>query len=256
MISIKKIAAIAAALATIATMSITASAADWSQCSYADNDPSTVKIISLNDDGVTFTTSTKSTDICKARITLDKILKNPDDYSKIAKMTWTVTYSIPDDFEAESLSGGTYATNKNSDGYTIRADGETENTWKDTTYTIDDQVEFTDKTPEKDGEMVFMDWSYADIGSKNVSVTISNYKIFDADGNEIEQIAYGEYGAEEVIEQTAEETTAAPASDNLENIQIEDNAKTGSVAPIIAVSALALSASTGIALSKKSKNDR
>lgn len=248
------LAGLCACSAIMATMGVSVSAADWSQASYADNDPNTVKIISADANGVTFTTTDLQTDICKARITLDKILKNPDDYSKIAKMTWNVTYEgVTPDFVTEggALSGGTYATNKNSEGYNIKAEEAEDGSfiWEDKVYTTTDSVTFDEgETPEKDGEMVFMDWSFANIGSQNIKVTVSDLKIFDKDGNEIEQLGYGEY----VVADTApslEEDTTVPE----DGIVKEDSAKTGNVETVVlAASALVASACV---LAKKNKED-
>ena len=80
-----------AALASV--MTIPVSAADWSQASYADNDPNTGKIIESGADYVTFTNTGESTDIAKCRITLDKVIKNSDDAKNVWKMTWKVRYN-------------------------------------------------------------------------------------------------------------------------------------------------------------------
>lgn len=245
----KKIAAVFAAAAAIASMSVTVSAADWSQMSWADNDPNTCKFIEATADGVTFTNSVVNTDVSKTRLTLDKILKNPDDYSKIKKMTWTCTYKgITPEFRSDiGLSGGTWATNVNAQGYTIRPeyDDDDNQLWEDKDYVIEDFVEWgvDDKPacPEKDGEMVFMDWSNADIAKQGVTLTISNLKIFDADGNEIEQLGYEEWNGESEdgpikhgseggaaeTEAPVAETPAAETSDAEEtaNTGLDDSAK-------------------------------
>lgn len=266
----KKIAAVCAAAAAMAAMAVSVSAADWSQTSYADNDPNTVKIVETTKDGVKFTNGIVNTDIAKARITLDKILKNPDDYSKIRKMTWTVTYDgVTPDFESEiGISGGTWATNVNAQGYTIRPeyDENDKAIWDKTQYVIEDFAEWgvddKPKCPEKDGEMVFMDWSNADIASQGVTVTISNFKIFDADGNEIEQLGFGEYSengaaAEEKPEEKPEET---PADDGKEeepeskpgyDVVEEPSAETGNEGIFVAMAAVAASAITLGATRKK-----
>ena len=252
-----------AALAAASAMAVTVSAADWSQASYADNDPSTVKMISQTTDGITFTTSDSNGDICKARITLNKVLANPADYSKIATAEWTVTYTgVSSAYTNYQLSGGTYFVNSNSEGYNLDADEIDENdvgTWKNDTYTVTDS--FTVTTPlTEDGEIVFMDWSMADIGGAGIEVTISDFKMYDASGAEIAQLGYGEYSADEavdepvdapadeVIDEPAEtETTEAPASD-----EVVENAKTGNTGLAAAVAAIACAASA-IAITSKRK---
>ena len=269
----KKIAAVCAAAAAIAATSVSVSAADWSQTSYADNDPNTVKIVSVDENGITFQNTVVNTDICKARITLDKILKNPEDYSKIRKMTWTVTYKgITPDFVSDiGLSGGTWATNTDSTGYTLKpeCDENDKAIWDKTEYTMEDYAEWgvgdAPACPEKDGEMVFMDWSYADIAKQDVTVTISDYKIYDADGNEIEQLGFGEYVAsaandaapaeteaskpETTDDGKTEESESQPGHDNA----LEDSAKTGNPGILFAVAGAGVS-SLALKLTKKKRD--
>ena len=193
------VAAIAVMTSAIVMNGITVSAADWSQASYADSDPSTVNIVSTNNDSVTFENSATNTDICKLRITLDKVLKNRDDYAKVASVKWKVTYNnVSPDLTADAFSGGTYLTNGGSVGYTIRCDEYDEENekgiWNETSYSIEDWYDVPKSNPlEKDGELVFMDWSYADIGNQGVSVTVSDLKFYDNDGKEIEQLGYEEW---------------------------------------------------------------
>jgi hypothetical protein len=263
----KKIVSILTAMAAVSAMAMSVSAADWSQCSYADNDPSTLKMISQSADGVVFTNSTTSPDICKARITLDKVLKNPEDYSKIAKMEWTVTYTgVTPELVAEAgLAGGTWATNKNSDGYQIEPENSDEDDnyiWDKDTYTTTDSVTFEDGAPEKDGELVFMDWSYSSIGEQGVNIAITDLKIYDASGNEIEQLGYGEWVDpdtlvdSEVASETAEETTDDTESWTKvgdDDITHEENAETGNMPVAVAVATLALSSAAAVAVKRRTK---
>ena len=263
-----RLAAMAAAAALAASMSIPAAAADWSQTSYADNDPNTVKIISYDNAGVTFTTTETNTDICKARITLDKVLKNPDDYSKIAKAEWTVTYKgVSSAYKGESLSGGTYFVAGNSTGYGIKCDdtdADENPIWNNDTYTVTDSFTASEALT-KDGEIVFMDWSFADIGASGITVTVSDFKMYDASGNEIEQLGNGEYtvSAADDLEDAPDETnTDGIASDETapdEATPVETsadgttpNADTGNTGFAVA-SAIAALAATGIILTKTRK---
>lgn len=192
----------AVAAAAVLMSGISVSAADWSQATYSDGDPSTVKIISTDENGVDFCNSATNTDICKVRITLDKVLKNREDYSKIATMKWKVTYKgVSDALTTDALSGGTYMTNNNSTGYSIRSENYDEENekaiWANSTY---EQVDFynvpEDMPLEKDGELVFMDWSFADITNQGVTVRISDLEIYDKDNNPIEQLGYKEWTPE------------------------------------------------------------
>ena len=260
----KKLISVIAAAAAMSAMAATVSAADWSQASYADNDPATLKMISQDANGITFTTSDSNTDVCKARITLDKVLKNPDDYANIARMEWKVTYNgVTPDLVAEvGLAGGTYVTNTNSSGYTIEPDEYDENdngVWKQSTYSTVDGL--TVENPlEKDGEVVFMDWSFADIGGQGVTVTISDWKIFDSAGNEIEQLAYGEWADaadSDVLEEVPfdnDETETATESESTRIISddtVTENAKTGNTGMAAALAVFALSGTAAVACRKR-----
>lgn len=246
----KKAISTIAAIAAASTMAVSVSAADWSQCSYADNDPTTLKLLEQNSDGVTFTNSDTSPDICKARITIDKILKNTADCSKVAKMEWTVTYTgVTPELVAEAgLAGGTYAIDRNSTGYQIEPDSSDDDDnyiWDKDTYSTVDSVEFEDGISDTEGEIVFMDWSYASIGEQGVKVSITDLKIYDKDGNELEQLGYGEWldpATAEATEDTAEEApaeTEAPVEEDThtpgdDDMTKEDNAETGNLDWVVA----------------------
>lgn len=269
------ISACALAAALCGTMAITVAAADWSQASYADNDPNTVKMISQTNTSITFTTTDTNTDICKARITLDKVLENPEDYSKIAKVEWKITYAgVTPDFKGEALSGGTYVTNTNSEGYSIKPDEVDANdnpVWKNDVYTTTDKLDVTAPL-EKDGEIVFMDWSFADIGAAGITVTISDFKMFDASGNEIAQLGNNEWAegipndeledldendvsntSDDLEETTTEIVTQPPVgTEQVTNDNIVANANTGNPGAAIA-GAVASLAAVGIILTKKRK---
>ena len=272
-------------------------AADWSQASYADSDPNTVHVVSTDENSATFSNSATNTDICKLRITLDKVLKNRDDYAKVASVKWTVTYNgVSPDLKADALSGGTYLTNNGSVGYTIRCDEYDEENekaiWNNTSYSVEDSYEVPEDTPlEKDGELVFMDWSYADIGNQGVSVTVSDLKFYDKDGKEIEQLGYKEWTEEmsaDVVDsgsgnpthtessaETAE--TSATVDEDVQSdvpsdsedeklseteaqetevaVPIETAPATGDAGTYASIIALA-GASVGLALTKKKRSDK
>lgn len=268
----KNCLAVVAAVATMAAMATSVSAADWSQVSYADNDPNTGKIVSYDADGFEFANTDANADLCKARITLEKVLKNPKDFDKVRKLSWTVTYNnVSDKFTGEALSGGSYITCTNSTGYKIEPDewdeANDKPVWKSTTYSVDDVCELPDDmTLVEDGELVFMDWSFSNIGDFGITVSISNFKMFDKDGNEIEQLGLNEFNAEavsdveeaepvvdtEVKEDTTEvETTAEPVASD-DTTKEDTTPKTGnSVVPVV-FAAVAMLGAAGT-MSKKSK---
>lgn len=217
----KKIFASIAAVAAASALTLSVSATDWEKASYADGDPSTVKIVATDENSVT-ATSTSDGGWIKIRITLDKILENPEDISNIKSGSWKVTYkglSSYDGTDIGWLGGGTYAATGNSVTYGISPAEWTEEgtvVWDDT-ITLDDSFKWllpssvpTDITT---AEFVFMDWSNQILEDK-VTMTISDFKLFDAAGNEIAQKPYGfveaaEEAAEEATEEAAPEETEA-----------------------------------------------
>ncbi|MBQ5318313.1 MAG: hypothetical protein J6K17_04410 [Oscillospiraceae bacterium] len=211
---ISKISAvIAAAAMAVSMMAVNASATNWANTSYADNDPNTVKIIATDENKVDFTATANGV-AAKARIEAQELL---DDPTAVKSATWKITYTIPEGTAAgNGLGGGCYFGCKNSTGYWLSPDyDEAGNAyWANTTYTLEDSAKFllgTEKL-EVGSELVFMDWSSHEAMS-NITVTISDLKFFDADGNEIAQKAYGASAAEE--EAPAEEATTeeAPAEE-------------------------------------------
>lgn len=193
----KAISGIAAVAMAVSALSVSALAADWSQTGYADNDPNTVNIISTDENGVTFTQGTPG-GACKARLTLDQILADPADVSKIKSGSWDVTYTGLSSLTGTDigwLGGGTYCATCNSAGFGLspKETGEDGKTVWDDTQTVQDSFKYLIEGPAdaSNAEFVFMDWSGQDLVANNITVTVSNLKLFDADGNEIAQKAYG-----------------------------------------------------------------
>ena len=262
----KKISAVAASAALAASMmSLSASAADWSKTGYADDDPTTVTIVSTNADGVTFTQQVAGGS-CKARLTLSEILENPDDVSKVYSGSWDITYtglSSLTGTEIGWLGGGAYCATTNSAGFGLapaeyNEDGTT--VWDDT-QTVQDSFKYLlpSQVPAdaSEAEFVFMDWSGQDLVANGIELTVSNFHIYDKDGNEIAQKAYAgdsaaaeeapaetEAAAEDTaaVEDTAaEETTevAAPAADDTTTSTATGNASAAAIASVMAVAAAA-----------------
>lgn len=212
----KTVSAIAAAAMAVSALSIAATAADWSKTSYADDDPNTVSIVSTDANGVTFTQAVGGGS-CKARITLVDILANPEDASKIKSGSWDVTYtglSSLTGTEIGWLGGGTWAASTNSAGFGLaptetKEDGTT--VWEDT-QTVSDSFKYllpTQVPTDAEAEYVFMDWSGQDLVANNITVTVSNLKFFDEDGNEIAQ---KEYSGAAATEAPAADTTATTST--------------------------------------------
>lgn len=248
---LSSLAAVAAAAAMCAMVSVSASAADWSQTGYADDDPSTVNIISTSADGVVFTQTTDGV-AAKARITLDQMLADPADASKLYSGTWTVVYHGLAGSDIQGVGGGCYAGTCNSTTYWLSPEFN-----EDGTVTWDDEVTVEDSfkyllpsqvpSDASATEYVFMDWANANLVSNNVTIEIKDLKLFDKDGNEIAQKEYS--GAAEAapaedtaVEETAaaEETTeAAPEADTTTPVAATGNTAAASIAAVMAVAGAA-----------------
>ena len=257
---LSSLAAVAAAAAMCAMVSASASAADWSQTGYADDDPSTVSIVSTSADGVVFTQTTDGV-AAKARITLDQVLADPADVSKLYSGTWTVVYHGLAGSDIQGVGGGCYAGTCNSTTYWLSPEFN-----EDGTVTWDDEVSVEDSfkyllpsqvpTDAASTEYVFMDWANANLVSNNVTIEIKDLKLFDKDGNEIAQKEYSgaaETATEEAapaedaaVEETAaeevavEETTeAAPEADATTPVAATGNTAAASIAAVMAVAGAA-----------------
>ena len=251
--NLSSLAAIAAAAALCVSVSAAASAADWSQTGYADGDPATVNIISTSADGVVFTQTADGL-AAKARITLDQILADPADVSKVYSGTWTVVYHGLAGSDIQGIGGGCYAATCNSTTYWISPEFNEDGTvtWEDEV-TVEDGFKWLlpSQVPESaaDSEFVFMDWASANFVSNNVTMEIKDLKLFDKEGNEIAQKEYSaaaapaeEAPAEEapVAEEAPAETEAAPAADTaVTPVAATGNTAVASIAAVMAVAGAA-----------------
>lgn len=236
----KIISSVAAVAMTASLMTVAANAADWSKTAYADDDPTTVEIVSTSADGVTFTQQVAGGS-CKARITLDNVLANAEDVSKIKSGSWKLTYtglSNLNGTEIDWLGGGCYAATGNSTGFSLSPNEWAEDgtvIWEDT-QTVEDSFKYllptSVPTDAASAEFVFMDWSGQDLVANGITLTISDFHLYDEDGNEIAQKDYA--GAVETVADTtadvAVETTTSTAT---------GNAGVASVAAVMAVAGAA-----------------
>lgn len=235
---ISKISAVVAAAAVAVSMAaVSASATNWAKASYADNDPNTVKIIATDENKVSFT-STSDGAACKARVTVSDILE-AGDIEKVKSATWTVTYEIPEGTAAgNGVGGGTYFGCKNSTQYWISPEYDDDGNayWANTTYTATDDAKFLLPTEvlTADSELVFMDWSSHEAITA-MTISISDLKFFDADGNEIAQKAYEGAAAPAA-------DTATPAADSSTTSTATGNVPAAAVAGVMAVAGLAAAA--------------
>lgn len=245
--NMKKILSCTAAVAMAASMmSIAADATNWANASYADNDPNTVKVISVDENKAEFTATADGT-AAKLRITVGELLEEAD-IANVKSATWTVTYTIPEGTAAgNGVGGGTYFGIKNSTSYWISPDYDDDGNayWANTTYTAEDNVKFLLPTDvlAADSELVFMDWSNHE-AITSMTVTISDLKFFDADGNEIAQKAFA--GAAAPAEDTAAAET--PAADT----SATTSTATGNVA-VAAIAGVMALAGAAAAASRKRK---
>ena len=251
--NLSSLAAIAAAAALCVSVSAAASAADWSQTGYADGDPATVNLISTSADGIVFTQSADGL-AAKARITLDQILADPADVSKVYSGTWTVVYHGLAGSDIQGIGGGCYAATCNSTTYWISPEFNEDGTvtWEDEV-TVEDGFKWLlpSQVPENpsEAEFVFMDWACANFVSNNVTMEIKDLKLFDKEGNEIAQKEYSGAAAEAAPAETeaapAEteaapaETEAAPAADTTTPVAATGNTAAASIAAVMAVAGAA-----------------
>ncbi|MGN1100826.1 MAG: hypothetical protein ACI4RG_01445 [Huintestinicola sp.] len=236
------IAAVAAAAALCVSVSATASAADWSQTGYADDDPATVEIVSTSADGVVFTQTTDGV-AAKARITLDQILADPADVSKVYSGSWTIVYHGLAGSDIQGVGGGCYAATCNSATYWLspefNEDGSV--TWADEV-TVEDSFKWllpsNVPTDASQAEFVFMDWANANLVTNGVTIEIRDFKIFDKEGNEIAQKEYS--GAAAAPAEKAPAAEEAPAADTEATpVAATGNTAAASIAAVMAVAGAA-----------------
>lgn len=228
--NMKKIISFAAAAAmTASLMTIAANATNWANASYADNDPNTVKVVSTSEDKAEFTATADGT-AAKLRVVVGDLLEDAD-CANVKSASWTVTYTIPEGTAAgNGVGGGTWFGCKNSTSYWISPDADEDGNayWANTTYTAQDEAKFLLPTDvlNADSELVFMDWSNHEAITA-MTISISDLKFFDADGNEIAQKAYG--GA-----------ASAPAADTAETTSTgTGNTSAAAIAAIMAAAGAA-----------------
>lgn len=236
--NMKKIISSVAAVAMAASlMAVAAEATNWANASYADDDPSTVNVISTSEDKADFTATADGT-TAKLRVSAADLLDDAD-LANVKSASWTVTYTIPEGTAAgNGVGGGTWFACKNSTGYWISPDYDDDGNayWANTTYTAQDDVKFLLPTDglTADSELVFMDWSNHE-AITNMTISISDLKFFDADGNEIAQKAYA--GAAEA---TADTTEEAPAADTAATTSTATgNASAAAIAAVMAAAGVA-----------------
>lgn len=235
----KVLAAIAAAATAVSMIAVSTSATNWANASYADDDPNTVKVISVDENKASFT-ATADGQAAKLRITMNELLEDAD-IANVKSATWTVTYDIPEGTAAANgVGGGTYFGIKNSTGYWISPDYDDDGNayWGSATYTATDEAKFLLPTEvlAADSELVFMDWSNHE-AITTMTVSISDLKFFDGDGNEIPQKAFAGAASAPAAETTAE----APAADDgaATTSATTGNATVASIAAVMAVAGVA-----------------
>lgn len=262
--NIKKIASVAAAAAmAVSIAAVSASAADWSQAGYADDNPDTVNIVSTDENGVVAAQVVDGTAV-KVRLTLDQILADPADVSKVYSGTYKMTYKGLAGTDIQGVGGGLYAATCNSTTFWLspefNEDGSV--TWEDEVVAEDEfKWLLPSQVPESaaDAEFVFMDWSNSNFLSNDVTITVSDLHLFDKDGNEIAQKAYGGAGdaapaPEETTEEAAPETTEEAAP--VENVAPESDdtsasVATGNVSAVAIASVMAVAAAAAVAAKKR-----
>lgn len=261
--NIKKIASVAAAAAmAVSIAAVSASAADWSQAGYADDNPDTVNIVSTDENGVVAAQVVDGTAV-KVRLTLDQILADPADVSKVYSGTYKMTYKGLAGTDIQGVGGGLYAATCNSTTFWLspefNEDGSV--TWEDEVVAEDEfKWLLPSQVPENasEAEFVFMDWSNSNFLSNDVTITVSDLHLFDKDGNEIAQKAYGGSGeaAPEATEEAAPEATEEATDTPVESVaptsdDTSTSAATGNVSAVAIASVMAVAAAAAVASKKR-----
>lgn len=235
----KVLAAIAAAATAASMIAVSASATNWANASYADDNPDTVKVISVDENKASFT-ATADGQAAKLRITVGELLEEAD-VANVKSASWTVTYEIPDGTAAgNGVGGGTYFGIKNSTGYWISPDYDEDGNpyWGSGTYTAADEAKFLLPTEvlAADSELVFMDWSNHEAITA-MTVSISDLKFFDGDGNEIAQKAYAGAASAPAADAPAADNGAATTSAGTGNTTVAAIAAVMAAAGVAAIAA-------------------
>lgn len=248
----KKIISCAAAAAMALSMAaVSASAADWSQTGYADDNPDTINIVSTDANGVVAAQVNDGTAV-KARITLDQVLADPADVANIYRGTYKVTYKGLAGSDIQGVGGGLYAATCNSTTFWVSPEFNDDGTvtWEDEVV-VEDEFKWLlpSQVPEdaSQAEFVFMDWSNSNFVSNDVTITYSDLHLYDKDGNEIAQKEYSGEAAPAAEEAPAEEAPAeeapveevAPASDDVSDSASTGNASAAAIASVMAVAGVA-----------------
>ena len=95
-------AAIAAAAMAVSMMAVNASATNWANATYADNDPNTCKIISVDEEKAVYTATADGLQ-AKLKVCVGDLLDNPE---AVKSATWDITYDFSNATEAGTWLGG------------------------------------------------------------------------------------------------------------------------------------------------------
>ena len=250
----KFLSAIAATATAVSMIAVSASATNWANATYGDDNPDTGTIVSTSENSATIAAAVDGNQI-KLSVHAKDLL-DEENFEKVKSATWNVTYDFSKAETAGSwVGGGTYFVCKNSTGYDLGSyveygeDGPIGYTQD--TVTVEDSAKFLLPTEviTADSELCFIDWSQADcnFASNNVTITISDLKFFDADGNEVAQKAYeGTASAP-----AAEEAPAAAETPAADNGAATTSASTGNMAVASIAAVMAVAGVAAIAAKKR-----
>lgn len=249
---IKKIAAAFAAVAmAVSMMAMSASASNFANVTYGDDDPAMATIVSTSSDSFTFAPTADGLQF-KAKLKATDLIADPAQVGDITKITATITYDSTAKAPHGWLGGGLWTGGGAQDDWGITFG--TEDADKNLVYSgpvsADIEVKFLLPAHHLTADacdMVFIDWSCNAEGNEKlatdgVTITVSNLKFLDKDGNEIAQAEYA--GA--AVEETAAATEEAPAGDT-------ETAAAGTGNTVAAVAAVMAIAGTAALATKKRK---
>jgi len=238
---IKKIvAAFAAAATAVSMMAMSVNASNFANVTYADEDATMATIVSTSADSFTFAPTADGLQF-KALLKATDLLADPSQVGDITKITATVTYDSTAKAPHAWLGGGLWTNGGAQSDWGVTFG--TEDADKNLTYSgpvsADIEVKFLLPTQHLTADacsMVFADWSCnaegnGTLATDGITLTVSNLKFFDKDGNELAQAEF----AGSAATSDAAVTEEAPAAD-----ATTDAAATGNtVAAVVAAMAIA-----------------
>ena len=197
---IKKLVAVFAAVAmAVSMMTISASASNFANVTYGDDDPTMGSIISKSADSFTVAPTGDGLQF-KAKLQATDLLADPSQVGDITKITATITYDSANKVPHAYLGGGLWTNGGAQSDWSLKQCNvdEEDNMSYSGPISTDIEVKFLLPKQHLTAEacsMVFIDWSAnsqdnGSLSTDGMTLTVSNLKFLDKDGNEIAQAEF------------------------------------------------------------------